>query len=579
MQKLIKRREPRAEPAALPDDLHPVLKRIYLNRGVSGPQQLATDLAGLLTPADLKGVAPAVAILADALAARKTILIVGDFDADGATSSALAVSALQAMGAGQVDFLVPNRFDYGYGLTPEIVEVACRNSPDIILTVDNGISSIDGVALANQRGIEVVVTDHHLPGAQLPDAAAIVNPNQLGCQFASKNLAGVGVIFYLLSALRAELRQRGWFEQQQIPEPAMAEYLDLVALGTVADVVPLDANNRILVTQGIKRIRAGFTRPGITALLEIAGRNQRRLVSEDFGFAIGPRLNAAGRLDDISIGIRCLLSDDQATAYELAKSMDDLNRDRRAIEGSMRQEAQAALKDIELTGDLPWGLCLHHPEWHQGVIGILASRIKEQHHRPVIIFADADQQGMIKGSARSIPGLHIRDALDNIATKHPQLLTKFGGHAMAAGMSLQKAHFEDFRQAFDEEVRRQLKEDHLRAVIYSDGELSPEDLNLELAQQLRSASPWGQNFPAPVFDGEFYLVQQRLVGEKHLKMVLSPDPEGQRLIDAIAFNVDLAKWPDHKVSRIKAAYKLDANEFRGKESAQLMVEYFEVVAD
>lgn len=576
MQKIIKRRPAPSSLLSEPG-LAPLLDRIYSSRGVGHAEELELTLQRLLRP-ELKGLPEAAEILADAVVAGARILIVGDFDADGATSSALGVLALRAMGAHHVDFLVPNRFEYGYGLTPEIVAVAAEQAPDIIVTVDNGISSIDGVQAANDLGIAVVVTDHHLPGQALPAADAIVNPNQPGCSFSSKNLAGVGVIFYVMNALKKQLSDIGWFAEAGIPEPNMANFLDLVALGTVADVVPLDANNRIFVEQGLRRIRAGVARPGILALLEVAGRGRERLVASDLGFAIGPRLNAAGRLDDMSIGIRCLLSDDVQLARELAAELDSFNRDRKAIESGMQREAMAMLDKLSVAQgqDLPWGLCLYDATWHQGVIGILASRVKDKFHRPVIVFADADDN-TIKGSARSIPGLHIRDALDAVAARHPHLLQKFGGHAMAAGMSIAREDYPAFTQAFDEEVKRQLSADDLQAVLMSDGELAANEFELELARQLRNAGPWGQHFPEPLFDGEFYLVQQRIVGDKHLKLVLAQDAQKQQLLDAIAFNVDLSVWPDEGIERIRAAFKLDVNEFRGRESLQLMLDYLEPV--
>ena len=575
MQKVIRRRDPIVS-AGLNNQLPALLQRVYCARGVKQDEELQHHLTLLQKPS-FKGLSDAVNLLADAVVAQAKIMIVGDFDADGATSCALAVLALRAMGLPSVDFLVPNRFEYGYGLTPEIVTVAAAQQPDLIITVDNGISSIEGVQAARELGIAVIVTDHHLPGSELPDADAIVNPNQPGCPFPSKNLAGVGVIFYVMNALRAELRQLGWFAESGIPEPNMASFLDLVALGTVADVVPLDHNNRILVAQGLQRMRAGVARPGILALLEVAGRTPHKLVAGDLGFIVGPRLNAAGRLDDMSLGIQCLLCDSPSLAREMALSLDELNRDRKAIESGMQQEALHMLQKILVddADSLPWGLCLFDENWHQGVIGILASRIKDRYHRPVIVFADAGE-GQIKGSARSIPGLHIRDALDAVAAHHPGLLKKFGGHAMAAGMSLAREDFAAFAQAFDEEVHRQLTEDDLKAVLVSDGELTPEDFNLVIAAQLRDAGPWGQHFPEPLFDGEFFLVQQRIVGEKHLKMVLSHDAAGKQLLDAIAFNVDVQQWPNAAAKRVRLAYRLDINEFRGKQSVQLMVEYLEL---
>ena len=576
MQKKIRRRDIIDQTqASLGDQLPNLLQRVYRARGVTQEQELQHHLALLQRP-NFKGLPEAVGLLADAVVAQANVLIVGDFDADGATSCALAVLALRAMGLQSVDFLVPNRFEFGYGLTPEIVAVAAAQQPDMIVTVDNGISSIEGVRAARELGIAVVVTDHHLPGNELPEADAIVNANQPGCPFPSKNLAGVGVIFYVMNALRAELRQLGWFEESGIPEPNMASFLDLVALGTVADVVPLDHNNRILVAQGLQRMRAGIARPGIMALLEVAGRSPEKLVASDLGFTVGPRLNAAGRMDDMSLGIQCLLCDSPSLAREMAVALDELNRDRKAIESGMQQEALKMLQKVLVNNsdDLPWGLCLYDETWHQGVIGILASRIKDRYHRPVIVFADAGD-GLIKGSARSIPGLHIRDALDAVAARHPHLLQKFGGHAMAAGMSLEHQHFAAFAQAFDEEVRRQLSDEDLTALLVSDGELAAEDFTIAIAAQLREAGPWGQHFPEPLFDGEFYLIQQRLVGEKHLKMVLSLDAAGTQLIDAIAFNVDLLVWPNPAATRARLAYRLDVNEFRGKQSVQLMVEYLE----
>jgi single-stranded-DNA-specific exonuclease len=576
MQKIIKRRSIE-QLTAFDSSVHPLLQRIYSARGIQHEQELQYQLAQLHKP-NFKGLQEAVSILADAVVAGAKIIIVGDFDADGATSSALAVLALRAMGLHNVDFLVPNRFEYGYGLTPEIVAVAAVQQPDVIITVDNGISSIEGVLAARELGIAVIVTDHHLPGSELPEADAIVNPNQPGCEFPSKNLAGVGVIFYVMNALRAELRQMGWFAESGIIEPNMASFLDLVALGTVADVVPLDHNNRILVAQGLQRIRAGVARPGIKALLEIAGKQAQKIVASDFGFALGPRLNAAGRLDDMSLGIQCLMCESESLAREMAMQMDDLNKDRKAIETGMQQEAMTMLQKV-LSADensLPWGVCLFDDTWHQGVIGILASRIKDKYHRPTIVFADVGD-GQIKGSARSIQGFHIRDALDAIAARHPELLQKFGGHAMAAGMSLTRDNFSAFAAAFDAEVRRQLTEENLSALVLSDGELASQDFNLTLAQQLRESGPWGQHFPEPIFDGEFFLIQQKILGDKHLKMTLGVDAQGQQLVDAIAFNIDPKLWPNTQAKKVKVAYRLDVNEFRGNKTVQLMVDYIEAV--
>ena len=558
------------------DELHPALQRIYAARGVTAADEVNLQLGQLIPASQLKGLDDALTLLQQALESRWKILIVGDFDADGATSSALSVLALKALGAAQVDYLVPNRFEYGYGLTPEIVAVAKQYQPDLIVTVDNGISSISGVKAAKDAGIHVLVTDHHLPAEELPNADAIVNPNQPGCEFPSKNLAGVGVIFYVMTALRTRLQQAGWFEQQNLPTPNMADYLDIVALGTVADVVPLDHNNRILVEHGLRRIRAGRCRPGIKALIEVAKRTPARLVATDLGFAVGPRLNAAGRLDDMSHGIECLLTDNPRHARDIAIELDQLNHDRKSIEFSMQNEALAILNQLQFGKEqLPWGLCLYRKDWHQGVIGILASRIKERFHRPVIAFAPGDE-GEVKGSARSIPGLHIRDALDAVAAQHPGLISKFGGHAMAAGLSLPLENLETFKQAFDDSVRRMISADDLTGKVFSDGELDSAELDLPFARLLRNAGPWGQGFPEPVFDGEFELLEQRIVGEKHLKMVLTV-PRSNRLMDGIAFNVDLAHWPNKKARRVHLAYKLDVNEFRGVENPQLMIEHMEAL--
>ena len=563
------------------DSVHPLLQRIYSARGASSDQDIEYQLKNLLPPHSLKGLPEAISLLATAVQEQQRILIVGDFDADGATSCALSLLALRAMGLQQIDFLVPNRFEYGYGLTPEIVDVAVSYTPDLIVTVDNGIASVAGVAKAKSLGIRVLITDHHLPPEVLPDADAIVNPNQKGCEFPSKNLAGVGVIFYVLSALRGALRNKGWFEQQSIPEPVMANYLDLVALGTVADVVPLDTNNRILVHQGLARLRAGFSRQGILALLQVAGKDYQRVSSSDFGFIIGPRLNAAGRLDDMSIGIQCLLTEDTGVAHELAAELDGLNRDRRAIEASMQQEAMKSLDAVILDEEsLPAGICLYDESWHQGVVGILASRIKEKFHRPVIAFAPADVNSdstIIKGSARSISNLHIRDVLDAIATRHPNILQKFGGHAMAAGLSLDQKDYAEFAELFDAAVNAELSAADFQEVLLTDGALAVQECNLETAHVIEKAGPWGQQFPEPLFDGEFFVVQQRIVGEKHLKLVLAFDAQAKQTIDAIAFNIDLSAWPNTQVKQVRAVYQLSVNIFRGQESAQLMIRHIDAV--
>jgi single-stranded-DNA-specific exonuclease len=546
----------------------PLLQRLYAARAVTSPDELDYGLAKLIAPDELLHIDKAAQLLADHL--EKRILIIGDFDADGATSSAVGLLGLRALGAQHVDYLVPDRFRFGYGLTPGIVALACERKPDLIITVDNGISSIAGVAAAHDADIKVLVTDHHLPGDELPAADVIVNPNQPGDTFPSKSLAGVGVMFYVLLALRKHLRDANRLEQ----EPNLAELLDLVALGTVADVVPLDANNRRLVHHGLQRIRAGACRPGILALVEVAGRVRTTLTATDLAFAIGPRLNAAGRLEDMSIGIECLAVDDSNSALEYAQQLDALNRARRDIEQQMQAEALAAIESIEFgDAELPLALCLHHPEWHQGVVGIVASRIKERFHRPVIAFAPEDDGRELKGSARSIHGVHMRDVLEAVSTRHPGLVTKFGGHAMAAGLSLPADGFETFTAALNEEVARWIDADALRGVLHSDGELAPEDIDLPVAEQLRDAGPWGQAFPEPLFDGVFEVVSRRIVGERHLKLRLRV-PGDARQLDAIAFNEDGAGLPTGDI-RIRAAYRLDINDFRGERNAQLIIEHLE----
>lgn len=571
MQKQIRRYSPVSESGGL-SGLHPVLGRVYQHRGVSSVDELDYRLERLPSPDTLKGLPAAMHLLVDALQCEKRILVVGDFDADGATSTAVALRGLRALGATQVDFLVPNRFTYGYGLTPGIVALARERQPDLIVTVDNGISSIDGVAAAKAAGIAVLITDHHLPGEQLPDADAIVNPNQHGCVFPDKSLAGVGVMFYVLLALRKTLREVNWFVSKNIAEPNLATLLDLVALGTVADVVPLSHINRILVQQGLLRIRAGKCCEGIRALAGVAKKELPRLIAADFGFGLAPRINAAGRLDDMSHGIGCLLTDDPQLARQYAVELDDMNRERRSIENDMQATALNDARfsrwhDAEL---LPWSLCLYDSSWHQGVIGILAGRLKEKFHRPAIVFADAGEHE-IKGSARSVSGLHIRDALDSIAARHPHILSKFGGHAMAAGLTLQREHFEMFCELFEQEVQLWLDESDLEAVLVSDGELAANELNLGLAEQLRAAGPWGQRFPEPLFDGVFTIKSQRIVGEKHLKLRLAVPESDSAFIEAIAFNVDTAVWPNAAATQVHVAYGLDVNEYNGLRSLQLLV--------
>ena len=561
---------------SLSSSIHPLLERLFVARGITSETELDRTLSKLPSPWLLSGMEAMVDHLITAINEQQRICIVTDFDADGATSCAVAIKGLQLLGAGQVSFVVPNRFEYGYGLTPEIVELVKLQNPDVIITVDNGISSIDGVKAATEAGIKVLVTDHHLPGHELPAADAIVNPNLLNDNNPFKSLAGVGVIFYVLMALRSRLREQNWFEIHQLPEPNLAQLLDYVALGTVADVVALEQINRILVHQGLLRIRTGRCHPGLNALIEVAGKNPQTLAASDLGFSLGPRLNAAGRMDDMSLGIQCLLTDDPALAKDMAYQLDQLNNDRREVEAVMKHEAMAYLTEMKALDrhHLPSGVCLFDANWHQGVIGILASRIKDQVHRPVIAFAPAGKD-LIKGSARSIPGVHIRDVLSDIAALHPKLLSKFGGHAMAAGLSLKMHDYPAFALAFDEMVSKRLASVDLEQKILSDGELTEQEMSLEIADLLQNSATWGQEFPEPVFDGVFDVIQARIVGQRHLKLVLRK-PEGDLVIDAIAFFVDK---PEHWLGlrQIKAAYKLDINEFRGNRSVQFIVQYFEKI--
>nr|WP_207133557.1 single-stranded-DNA-specific exonuclease RecJ [Klebsiella aerogenes] len=571
-QQIQLRRREAVDGVDLPADLPPLLQRLYASRGVRSAQELERGVKGMLPWTQLTGVEKAVEMLHEAFQKGLHIVVVGDFDADGATSTALSVLALRALGYGNVSYLVPNRFEDGYGLSPEVVEQAHARGAQMIMTVDNGISSHSGVDHAHALGIPVLVTDHHLPGDTLPAAEAIVNPNLRDCDFPSKSLAGVGVAFYLMLALRTFLRDNGWFEARGISAPNLAELLDLVALGTVADVVPLDANNRILTWQGLSRIRAGKCRPGIKALLEISNRDPQKLAASDLGFALGPRLNAAGRLDDMSVGVALLLCDNIGEARVLANELDALNQTRKEIEQGMQAEALTLCQQLERSSDtLPGGLAMYHPQWHQGVVGILASRIKERFHRPVIAFAPTGD-GTLKGSGRSIQGLHMRDALERLDTLYPGLILKFGGHAMAAGLSLEEARFEEFQQRFGELVTEWLDPALLQGEVVSDGPLEAAEMSMEVAQMLRDAGPWGQMFPEPLFDGRFRLLQQRLVGERHLKVMVEP-VDGGPLLDGIAFNIDTSIWPDNGVREVQLAYKLDINEFRGNRSLQLIIDH------
>ncbi|ESQ09001.1 MAG: single-stranded-DNA-specific exonuclease RecJ [Thiohalocapsa sp. PB-PSB1] len=561
-----------------PQGLDTLMQRLYRQRGDARAAEI--NLADLLPANDLLGIESAAELLADSIGRRARITVVGDFDADGATGSAVAILGLRALGAEDVRYLTPSRFKHGYGLSPAVVDAAESAKPDLLITVDNGIASIAGVARARELGIPVLITDHHLPAAELPAAAAIVNPNQPGCGFASKHLAGVGVMFYLLAATRAEMRRRGCFDSARPggrAEPNLAQLLDLVALGTVADVVMLDRNNRILVEQGLRRIRAGYCRPGLRALLEIAGCRIARVTARDLGFAAGPRLNAAGRLDDMSIGVECLVTDDPVRAMKLARKLHSLNVERREIEFSMREAADAIVNELAASaGELPPGLCLYGADWHQGVIGIVAARIREHWHRPVIAFADSGDQDaaggtMLRGSARSIDGLHIRDLIDAVAKRHPGLIERFGGHAMAAGLSLPRAALATFRDAFADAVRREVGHTPPVRELLSDGELPGALLNLSTAEAVRCAGPWGKGFSEPLFDGQFEVSGVRVVAERHLKLRVRA---GDSLpLEAIGFN--LAEQRGQVGERMHLAYRLDVNDYRGLRAAQLVVEHLQ----
>ena len=573
MQKRILRRDVPAGDKLCDD---PLLDRLYRSRHIKNVNQLDRTLNAMHNPNLMSGMDVAVEHLFEAYQKQQNIIIVGDFDADGATSTALAVLALRQLGFANVTYLVPNRFEQGYGLSVAVAQDALALGVELLMTVDNGVSSHEGVAFLKAQGVKVIVTDHHLPPETLPNADAIVNPSLAHCGFPSKNLAGVGVTFYLMLALRAKFREVGLFDAKN--QPNFTELLDLVALGTVSDVVPLDQNNRILVYQGIARIRAEHCRCGIRALAEVAKRDVTRFVAADLGFSIGPRLNAAGRLDNMSVGVELLLAENMETARALALELDGLNQARKEIEQGMKLEALTICQNLfanatALETEIPYAIVLYQSDWHQGVLGILASRIKDQFHRPVIAFAQ-DQAGILKGSARSIPGLHIRDVLERVYSQHPDLILKFGGHAMAAGLSIQESRFDDFRQIFNQTVSELLAEDQLQGTIWTDGELNANLLNLATAEILRQGGPWGQAFPEPLFDGEFKILQQRLVGEKHLKMMVEPKLGGP-LLDAIAFNVDTRYYPDLSVKTARFVYKLDINEFRGNRDVQLLVDYIE----
>lgn len=575
-KKQIKRREGMLTDAFA--HLHPLLQRLYTARHIRSTEELERQLAHLHPYHSLLNIDQAVACLAEALTQNQKILIVGDFDADGATSTTIAMRALRSFGSTQVAYLVPNRFAYGYGLSVELVEFAYQQfKPHLIVTVDNGIANHLGVEKAKSLGMKVLVTDHHLAAETLPPADVIVNPNQPNDFFPSKCLAGVGVIFYVMLALRRHLVAVNWFAEKNLAEPNMSHLLDIVALGTVADLVPLDHNNRILVHHGLQLIRAGRCVPGIVALLELSGRDFREAVASDLGFAVAARLNAAGRLDDMSLGIECLLTDDPSKARAIARTLDQFNLERRSIEKNMQSQALVVLDQlhIQFAGKLPFGLCLFDESWHQGVIGILASRLKDRFHRPVIIFA-LGMGDELKGSARSINGLHIRDTLACINAKYPELIIKFGGHAMAAGLSIKRQNFKKFNEVFTEIVTQQLDASYLEHALLSDGELKAEEFTLEVATMLRDAGPWGQAFPEPLFDDTFKILEQRIVGDKHLKLRLAKE---NKILEAVAFFVDMAIWPNHRCETVRTAYRLDINEYKGRRNIQLIVEYLEPVTE
>ena len=558
------------EAASLGGGLHPVLRRVYASRGVRSANELSSGLDRLLPVGTLEGVTAAAQLLIQHRTSGR-ILIIGDFDADGATSTALVVRALRAWGFGSVDFLVPNRFEFGYGLTPEIVALAAQRGPTLIVTVDNGISSVAGVADARAHGIDVLITDHHLAGSELPQANVIVNPNLGASRFGSRALAGVGVAFYVMVAVRRLLDEAGVTPPGS---PGPAEFLDLVALGTVADVVPLDLNNRVLVAQGLRRIQAGRCAAGIRALLQVAGRADNELTAADLAFGVAPRLNAAGRLDDMTIGIQCLLADDPASATELAARLDQLNEERRAIEARMQVEALAAVAQLRepLAAIQRNGVCLYHESWHQGVVGLVASRVKDRVRRPVIAFARGSET-TLRGSARSIPGIHVRDVLDAVAAHHPDLITKFGGHAMAAGLSIDLANLDRFAVAFDEEVTRWMSAALATDAIETDGELTSDEIALETARALRTGGPWGQSFPEPCFDGVFAIRTARLLGDKHLKMWIE-HPRTRRTFDAIAFNYATPEMAGQlPTGTAQLVYRLDINEYQGERRLQLLVDH------
>ena len=557
----------------LPDSIHPVLKRIYASRNIKSSADLDYSLGSLIPYEELGGIDDAVILLQEMITQKKRILIVADFDADGATSCALAIRGLTAMGAEDVIYVVPNRFEHGYGLSPKIVDVALDHDPDLIVTVDNGISSISGVAHAKKNGIKVLITDHHLPGDKLPSADVIVNPQLKENKFPSKNLAGVGVIFYILLALRAKLKAENWFNEKNIKYPNLANLLDLVALGTISDLVPLDKNNRTMVAHGLKLMRKNKSKAGILAILNQSGRQLSTLTSGDLSFAIAPRLNAAGRLTDMSLGIECLLTDDKENATEMAKKLNQLNIERRQIQNNMEEQALTEFEKYlqDTSKKMPHGICIYNQNWHQGVVGVLAAKIKEKFNRPVIVFAQ-ECQGILKGSARSITELHIKDVFDEIARLYPELILTFGGHAMAAGLTIEESQFDRFSDVFNKVVNQYISSDSLEDQCLTDGELSGDDFSLPLALAIQNAGPWGQSFPEPIFVGQFKILDKRVVGESHLKLKLQS--RNNNTLDAIAFNMTDDDWPS-KLEQITSTYRLGINNYRGHSQIQLFIEHIE----
>ncbi len=557
----------------LPDSIHPVLKRIYASRNIKSSEDLDYSLGSLIPYEELSGVDDAVILLQEMITQKKRILIVADFDADGATSCALAIRGLTAMGAEDVIYVVPNRFEHGYGLSPKIVDVALDHDPDLIVTVDNGISSISGVEHAKKNGIKVLITDHHLPGDKLPSADVIINPQLKEDKFPSKNLAGVGVIFYILLALRAKLKAEDWFDEKNIKYPNLANLLDLVALGTISDLVPLDKNNRTMVAHGLKLMRKNKSKAGILAILNQSGRQLSTLTSGDLSFAIAPRLNAAGRLTDMSLGIECLLTDDKENATEMAKKLNQLNIERRQIQDNMEEQAFTEFEKYlqDTSKKIPHGICIYNQNWHQGVVGILAAKIKEKFNRPVVVFAQ-ECQGILKGSARSITELHIKDVFDEIARLYPELILTFGGHAMAAGLTIEESQFDRFSDVFNKVVDRCISSDSLEDQCLTDGELSGDDFSLPLALAIQNAGPWGQSFPEPIFVGQFKILDKRVVGESHLKLKLQS--RNNNTLDAIAFNMTDDDWPS-KLEQITSTYRLGINNYRGHSQIQLFIEHIE----